>query len=194
MKTAYYADKLETYYEPAIRNGEMKVVRFLDAKTEFAAICKKYGVKKIYAFNATFDRSALNATLSALSNGFCKFFAPFGTQWKCIQRQAVQDLCTRVSYFKFCIEHGFVSEKGNISTSAESIYAYISQNADFVEQHTGLADVLIETEILRKCLRLRNKLHDEPTFSAWREPQAKFKEYVESVKTPTLLQPKLELC
>ena len=41
----------------------------------------------------------------------------------------------------------FISEKGNYLTNAESCYAYLTQNEDFEEEHTALADVEIEIEI-----------------------------------------------
>lgn len=177
MESAYYADKIPTHYEPNIKSGKMEVKRFIEAKNNFYAICKKYNVKKVYAFNATFDRSALNSTLTFLSNGFAKFFAPYNVKWRCIQHQAVNDICLSTRYFKFCMEHGFVSDKGNVSTSAETIYRYLTNNPTFEEEHTGLSDVLIEVEILKACLRKRRKLNDTPIYNAWRVPQKKFKDY-----------------
>ena len=50
-------------------------------------------------------------------------------------------------YKNFCIEHGFVTKKGNLRYTAEIIYRFITGNTEFIEEHTGLADALIEKEI-----------------------------------------------
>ena len=37
--------------------------------------------------------------------------------------------------------------------TAEILYRFISGNKDFIENHTGLEDVMIEKEILAYCFR-----------------------------------------
>ena len=45
------------------------------------------------------------------------------------------------------------------SATAENLYKYISHNENFVESHTGLEDVLIESIILVKCLSYHKKMN-----------------------------------
>jgi hypothetical protein len=58
----------------------------------------------------------------------------------------------REEYQAFCETNKLFTESGNYSTSAETLFRYITQNLEFEEEHTALADSLIEFEILRTCL------------------------------------------
>lgn len=177
MLTAYYANKLPQYHL-AVCDGTLEIKSFLELWRQFKNICKSYNVKEVWAHNASFDRNALNNTLRILSNGFAEFFVPYGVEWHCTQAFAAQTICNSRNYFKFCVENDFVSAKGNVSTTAENIYRYITQNTNFVEEHTALADVLIETEILRKCKKQHKKADTTPSRAAWRYPQKKFAAWV----------------
>ena len=53
---------------------------------------------------------------------------------------------------QFCENNQYFTESGNFSTTAETVYRYISQNTDFIEEHTALADSEIELEILLYCI------------------------------------------
>ena len=41
---------------------------------------------------------------------------------------------------------------------AETVYRYITRDTDFVESHTGLEDVKIETLIMAYCYRQHKKM------------------------------------
>lgn len=57
-------------------------------------------------------------------------------------------------YTKFAYENGLITKSGKFfQTSAEAIYRYIKKDMTFVESHTALEDVKIETEMLLKCLK-----------------------------------------
>ena len=56
------------------------------------------------------------------------------------------------SYQNYCEEHQLFTDSGNYSTTAEALFRYITDNADFEEAHTALADSVIETNILFFCL------------------------------------------
>ena len=43
-------------------------------------------------------------------------------------------------------------------TSAEIVYRWISDDVDFVEDHTALSDCLIEVEIYVKCKRKKKRI------------------------------------
>ena len=47
----------------------------------------------------------------------------------------------------------YLTKNGRKRYTAEILYRFISGNNEFTEEHTGLADVLIEKEILVECLR-----------------------------------------
>ena len=70
-------------------------------------------------------------------------------------------------YVNFCIENGFTTAKGYIQTKAETVYKYLKNDTNFAEEHTGLADVLIEYEILLIALNTHKKIEVKPC-QAWK--------------------------
>lgn len=173
MQTAYYADKLPTY-DSEIALGMRKVISMADTYREFAAICKAYRIREVWAYNAQFDRSALNYTVKACSNGFISDFFPAGVTVKCIMGASLCTLCNSRRYAATAAR----SDAGNLRVSAEEVYRFISGKDNFDEEHTGLADALIETEILFACLRRHQKMDTTPkmvtAFKAWRDLQKRF--------------------
>jgi hypothetical protein len=86
---------------------------------------------------------------------------------------ACQVICTQKRYRKFCEANGFVKPSGNLHTNAEAVYAYMTKDATFDESHTGLADVLIEVQIMAKCFAQHKKMDKSINKSCWRIPQKK---------------------
>lgn len=179
MQSAYYAEKLPQYYE-AMQCG-LTDETLANIYTEIKRVCNEYNITQVWAFNAAFDRNALNYTIETVSNGFVKWFMPYGVEWKCIQAYATQTILNSRNYFKYAVSHGLVSESRNVRTTAEAAYRYISRDDAFIEAHTALEDVLIECQILHKCLRQHRKVDPRPSRSAWRACQPKFKQYLASI-------------
>ena len=179
MSSAYYADKLPQY-RAEIAAGIREVKNFAAIKKDFAAICKEYSVNQVWAYNAGFDRDALNATTTALSNGISRYFLPYGVVWCDIMQNAARLICDTQKYFAFAFDNGYVSPKGNLKTSAECVYRFLTGNADFTEAHTGLKDAEIEADILHACRKLKRKMNKEIRGNAWRIPQKGYKEYLKT--------------
>ena len=57
-------------------------------------------------------------------------------------------------YKKFCESNEYYTESGNYSTTAETVYRFLTNNTEFIEEHTALADAEIELDILLKCIEL----------------------------------------
>lgn len=175
MKSAYYAEKLPQYFE-GIKNRAFNVVTFYQARERLIKAMKKYNVEAVCAYNANFDYTALNNTQRWLTKSKYRYFLPYGTKVYCIWHMACQLICTQKSYIRFCLENGLVSPSGNIKTSAEAVYAYMTDNNEYEENHTGLEDVLIETKILAKCFAQHKRMDKNINRFCWRIPQAKAKE------------------
>ena len=175
MQTAYYHEKLPKYYE-GIKKQAFKVINFYMAKKRIADLIEKYNIKAVCAYNASFDTKALNTTQRYLTNSKYRYFLPYGTEVYCIWHMACQVICTQKRYIKFCLDNGFVSESGNIKTSAETVFAYMTKNKKYEECHTGLQDVLIETQIMVKCFAQHKKMNKKINRLCWRIPQSKAKE------------------
>lgn len=175
MQSAYYAEKIPQYIAE-IENGNRQLKKLNVIRAEVLALLKHYHVKSVYAYNMTYDRSALNKTVSLLSNGFVTSFFE-NVKYCCIWRMSTETFLQKKDYAKTAIANGWISENGNIKSSAECAYRYISGNKVFEEEHTGLADVLIEVQILCKARQSHKKIPTEPSNQCWRKVQ-KYKHLV----------------
>ena len=57
-------------------------------------------------------------------------------------------------YYEYCKANNFITEKGNLKKSAEVVYGYITNNPNYIEEHTALEDSKIEATILQVLLDL----------------------------------------
>lgn len=124
-------------------------------KSEWALYCRlkavirKYQIHDVFAFNFPFDRGAFGRTFKESRFKMLDKALNFHD----IQTSAFYTFCNNMSYVEWCIVNGYVTDKGNIQTTAEVIYRYITKKMDFKEEHTALSDTIIETEILIECLK-----------------------------------------
>ena len=175
MQSAYYAEKIPEYVK-GIAEKRFQIVNFFQAKMKIKEVIDKWEIKEVFAYNANFDRTALNTTQRWLSKSKYRYFLPYGVEVHCIWHMACQLICTQKYYIKFCLENGFYSKSGNIKTSAEVVYAYMMREPHFEEKHTGLQDVLIEVQILAKCFAQHKKVDRNINRLCWRIPQKLAKE------------------
>lgn len=175
MQSAYYAKK-KPQYVAEIENGNRQLKKLNVIRAEVLAILKQYHVKNVYAYNMTYDKNALDKTTSLLSNGFVTSFFE-NVKYCCIWRMSTETFLQKKDYAKQAIANGWVSESGNIKSSAECAYRYISGDKVFEEEHTGLADVLIEIQILCKARQAHKKIPTEPNNQCWKKAQ-KYKNLV----------------
>jgi len=145
MRNCYYANKLPQYYTE-IGAGIRKVVSMRKAKEITDNLLKKYECDTIVAYNIMFDYYALNKTFSYIENEW-KFFDKEKLVFIDALKMARQYLKDNKRYIKFCYDNKFLTQKGYISMTAENVYRYLIKDTTFIEKHTGLEDVLIETQI-----------------------------------------------
>lgn len=170
MKTAHYACKMPQYHA-GIVTGKWDVVSLRDARDYVWGLMCLHNINRVYAYNAAFDKGALNSTIEYVSGGFVTEFFPEGTEFACIWHAACTTIMLQRGFRPFCEANGFVSKAGNIKTSAEVCYAYIKGDPAYAEEHTGLEDVLIETEILHWAIRQHKPMREEIRASCWKIPQ-----------------------
>lgn len=167
MNSAYYAAKLPQYH--AGLGADWTLAPFLQIYTQFAADCETYGVRDVWAYNAGFDRDTLNNTIATYSNGFRRYFFPYGVTIKDIWSAAGDTICNTNKYVAWCISNGYYKrETGNPSTTAETVYRYLS-GTTFTEKHTALADCEIEAYILQRVRKRKQKHNTKPNKSGWRK-------------------------
>lgn len=153
MTSAYYAEKVPSY-KTEIAQGLHEVVPFRTALEKVKELIYAYDLKIVSAYNLAFDLDAIWKTSKALL-GYNYGFK--GLDRLCIWSLACETIFQQTTYQKVAIRENWVSEAGNLKTSAEHAFRYITGDYKFVEQHKGLADVQIEAEIMAKCFRQKKK-------------------------------------
>ena len=147
FSTAYYADKREIYVN-RMKARKCKMLKFGYITQEMARDIELYEIAHAYAYNSPFDVSVFE----------------FNCEWfKCINpfdNVAIHDIRGFVhkfiawedDYQEFCDKYGYYTESGNYSTTAETVFRYLTGNTEFIEEHTALADSDIELSILINCI------------------------------------------
>lgn len=172
MTSAYYAKKIPEYLID-IKEGSRKVVPLYEIRKKVFDLYEAYHYKAVLAYNAYFDNRGLNTTQRYLTKSKYRWFFPYGVPIHCIWHMACQVICSQKKYYNFCVANGFVSDKGNISTSAETVYRFLTNNINFQEEHKGLEDVLIETAIFAKCIAKKKRMNRKINRGCWRLAQRK---------------------
>lgn len=157
MQSAYYAHKLPKYHE-ALMNGKRRMVNAMDAYYLVRDICKRYNIVAICAHNARFDVQALNNLVRWVTKSNVRYFLPYGVEIWDSMRAFQRLISNRPSYRAFCERNGYMTASNRVRLTAEVCYRYVTNNHDFVEEHQGLDDVLIETEILHFVHRQHKKV------------------------------------
>ena len=157
MKSAYYAEKIPQYKVDLFK-GKRRVATFWQVQTFIRYLLTKYNITVWLAYNARFDRNALNNTLQFLTEGREKYFFPYPIDCQCIWCMAKDTICRQKSYKRFCLENGYLTKNGSLKTSAETVYRYLTFDKNFEECHMGYEDVRIETAIFAKVLRQHKKM------------------------------------
>ena len=145
--TAYYAEKRPIYVN-RMRARKIKLVTYRECCKELLSIFNQYEVQFAYAYNSPFD------------DGVFKFNCEWFKVVNPFDNLPILDIATLVhhkiaftsDYQNFCDKYELYTETGNYSTTAENVYRYITNQIDFIEEHTALNDSEIELEILLYCI------------------------------------------
>lgn len=124
-----------------------------------------FNVHQIWAYNVTFDRCAIR---NLYENRPMLHNIPWEVEWNDIWSAVTYSRCMCQKYINFCIENNFLTEKGNIKTSAEVVYAYYTKNPTFCEEHTGLADCHIEYKLYLWAKSSKKKMVKKHPEQIWK--------------------------
>lgn len=146
FNSAYYSDKRQIYI------SRMKAKKTIMEK--YGYICqqlirdiKNFNVVSAYAYNSKFDDKVFNFNCD-----YYKCNSPFDNVPIFDILGYAQNFIVSENYKKFCEKNSLFTDSGNYSTTAETMTKYITNNIDFMEEHTALKDSEIELEILKKCI------------------------------------------
>lgn len=151
MESAYFADKIPQYWED-IKSGKRLLRRWKTIKCIVKDVMTYHEIDTVVAHNARFDYSSTATTQRYLTCSKWRYFFPYGTKFVCTLKMA-RATFTEDEYTAFCNEHNFLTVYGKPQYTAEVLYRYLTNDVDFVESHTGLEDVEIETQIFLECLK-----------------------------------------
>lgn len=152
MQSAYYAKKIPQYRED-LASGKRILANTYEIRKALVDIINKYDCKFVCAHNARFDYNSLNNTQRWTTKSRFRYFLPYGLEWWDTLKMARSVMGKMPTYQRFCAENGYTTKTGKPRFTAEICYRFITKDNTFVESHTGLEDVEIETEILRYCHR-----------------------------------------
>jgi len=147
FESAYYKDKRPKYIE-MMRKHDMVMDKWGYIMRKLKQDIIKYNVTEVYAYNSDFDDKVIT----------------FNCEWfKCnnpLENVAIYDIWGYASqyitcnsdYQTYCEENQRFTDTGNYKGSAEVVYQFITDNAEFIEEHMGLFDSEIESQILFECI------------------------------------------
>lgn len=146
FSTAYYADKREKYIA-SMKGRNTQKTKWLDAINIIANDIETYGVQHGYAYNSSFDEGVFD-----FNADWFKTFNPFeNVAIHDIRAFACHDFVDD-NYKEWCETYKKFTESENYSTTAETMFGYLMGCDDYVEEHTALADSIIEWAILKESI------------------------------------------
>jgi hypothetical protein len=147
FSSAYFADKKEIYIS-AMRGKKTRMEKLGYITQTMCRLFKELDVQYAFAFNSGFDDGVFkfNCDWFKVKNPFdnIPIYDIMGFAYKFIGFTP--------AYQKFCEDNQLITPKGHYSLSAESVYKFVSQDTEFIEAHTALADSEIEADILKYCV------------------------------------------
>lgn len=171
MKNYFFGeDRLNSFYK---ENSDIEVRSWNKIVEHFKKIIEDFEIEDYAAFNITFDMNSIQSTCDKL-----KTDNPFKDLTKVdLYNKSCQALADDENYKIFCVENGRVTEKGNIKSDAESVFAYLFNAPSIIESHTALLDAILETKIYQWLLKEEKEqdtfFEDTPNTQAWRLVQYK---------------------
>jgi len=142
----------------------------------FNSMAEAYNAQLVMcAYNAKFDYTVLNDNMQAYYGH--DFFSD-SVEVVDIMTMALATICDTNKFVRWCQLTNHVTAKGNVQTNAETVYAYLTRDSDFVEAHHALQDCEIEADIYFKARKYRKKHHKQfanPVFACkeWKKVQAR---------------------
>lgn len=135
-------------YQQMVNDGIVTMISTEDAAIKMvSSICDFYGVRYMMAYNSGFDY---------VKTACCRLLKD--REFIDIYLMTLQTITHLKKYANFCRENGLCSSsRKSVATSAESVYAYITNNKDYKEEHTAFEDSKIEMEIFLACQRMHKK-------------------------------------
>lgn len=141
--TSYYYNKRNIYISK-MRGKRMNLVKWGECVRIMLKDIKDFNISELWAYNVRADYNAINFMVE-----WYKTRNPL-EKLNCYD---IWDLTKEIflkndDYKTFCVMYNFITKNGFFKCTAETCYAFITNNPNYVEEHTALSDSIIETTIL----------------------------------------------
>ena len=156
MMGAFFAGKTFTRYIPMLDSGTITLKPWLEIIDQMNQDILDFKVNILAAYNLAFDRRVMAQTHIELGHTG-KVLRSSLKQLDLWRFVCESKLDCRL-YKEIAVQQGWTSEAGNIRTTAEHAYRYLSQDYEFYESHTALDDARIETAIMAFCFAAHKKI------------------------------------
>ena len=155
FSTAYFADK-KPFYVKGMRGRKIKMAKYGYICQQMIRDFKQYEIEYAFAYNSPFDVEVFDFN--------CDWFKcsnPFDNIPIIDIRGYVHNSIIDDDFKNWCEVNEKFTDSGNYSTTAETVYQYIINDSDFVENHTALDDSCIEAKILFEAISKGSILGEE---------------------------------
>lgn len=171
LKTSDFYSERQGLYRKAIKDATVEIKPWREVIKEFMKDLK--GAKVMSAYNLAFDYKAINYTNNFFNGGDETLSKLIDKKTLlCIWNLACDTILDTDDYRGYATMKHFISDKGNYLSSAESCYAYLTQNDSYKEEHTALADVEIEVDILRYIVEnCKGRVEYGLAYNCWKKIQ-----------------------
>lgn len=175
MMSTFSATKYPNYFDKLNNDKRYKLMSVNLIAKDIKKSINDYNINVMVAHNGDFDKQAMG-----------RLFDDFGANnpFKKIDLLDTMEISKIITYSKsysnYCITHKdrldamknscFITNSGRVRTTAQAIYCYITDNANFEEKHTALEDLDIEIEIFKKSIEmLGNTMVSLNTTPNWKD-------------------------
>lgn len=156
MMGAYYAKKIFSWYMPRLESGEIFSRTWREIVETLRADMSEFEVSGLAAYNLQFDMRAMRQMQRKYSDD--SKILPFRVDLLCLWYACCKLRLNTRGYKSTARKFGWLSDAGNIRTTAEHAYRFCKQAWEFIESHTALNDAVIETDLLAWCFSRRKGL------------------------------------
>ena len=174
-RDSFMKNKSKMYIDSIIFNT-IDIKSLNEIANDFNSLAIMYNANIIMcAYNAHFDYNVLNDNMDIY---YGDLFFNKNVKVYDIMTMTLATICDTNKYVRWCIANGATTEKGNVKTNAETVFAYLTDNINYVEEHHALADCEIEKDIFFKAKNYKKKLHTKfamPIFHCkeWKKVQSR---------------------
>ena len=160
MESAYFADKIPEY-QADINSGKRLLRRWKTIRHIVHDVMAQWGITQVVAHNVRFDYLSTHTTQRYLTSSRWRWFFPFGTRFLDTLKMAREVWGKDKEYIDYCNRNEYLTTYGAPRFTAEILYRYLKNDNEFIEEHTALADVLIEREIFVECFKRNPNINGE---------------------------------